>query len=326
MAESADQPTPATDNDTPWKNALEHHFPEFLAFYFPDAYAEIDWSCGYQFLDKELAQVVQDAELGKRFVDKLVCVHRLDGTQDWVYIHIEIQGGHDSAFPKRMFIYNCRLFQRYDRPVASLAVLSDDSPNWRPGAFGWDLFGCRHVLEYPLVKLLDYAPRLEDLLSDPNPFALVTAAHLLTRQTRGDTERRYAAKWRLARLLYERDWDRQRIIDLFAVIDWMMRLPPELENKLWQELITLECNKTMPYVTSVERIGYQRGQLEGHKEGRRAEASALVQKLLRRRFGVLAPEIEEHIAALPLERNEALIEAQLDFTAVADLEAWLHQH
>ncbi|AUB82347.1 hypothetical protein [Candidatus Thiodictyon syntrophicum] len=90
---------------------------------------------------------------------------------------------------------------------------------------------------------------------------MVTAAHLLTRETRGDTERRYAAKWRLARLLYERDWDRQWIIDLFAVIDWMRRLPPELENKLWQELTILECNKTMPYVTSVERIGYQRGRM-----------------------------------------------------------------
>jgi len=229
-----------------------------------------------------------------------------------------------------MFTYNCRLFERYDRPVASLAVLADDSPTWRPGAFGWELFGCRHVLEYPLVKLLDYASRLETLLQDPNPFALVTGAHLLTRQTRGDAERRYAAKWRLARLLYERDWDRQRIIDLFAVIDWMMRLPPELENRLWQELTTLECNKTMPYVTSVERIGYQRGHLEGHlaghEEGRRAEASALVQKLLRRRFGSLSSEIAERIADLPLERSEDLGEALLDFTAVADLEAWLRQH
>lgn len=60
----------------------------------------------------------------------------------------------------------------------------------------------------------------------------------------------------------------------------------ELETKLWQELTTLECNKTMPYVTSVERIGYQRGHLEGHHE----EASALVQRLLRRRFGALAAE------------------------------------
>jgi len=217
-----------------------------------------------------------------------------------------------------MFTYNCRIFQRYDRPVASLAVLADDSPTWRPGAFGWELFGCRHVLEYPLVKLLDYAPRLEGLLAAPNPFALVTAAHLLTRQTRGDAERRYAAKWRLARLLYERDWDRQRIIDLFAVIDWMMRLPAELETKLWQELTTLECNKTMPYVTSVERIGYQRGRQE--------EAGALVQKQLRRRFGALAQEIEDQIVALPLERVEALSEDLLDFNSLLDLDVWLRRH
>ena len=115
-----------------------------------------------------------------------------------------------------MFTYNCRLFERYDRPVASLAVLADDSATWRPSAFGWELFGCRLILEYPLIKLLDYAPRLEALLQDPNPFALVTAAHLLTRETRGDAQRRYAAKWRLARLLYERDWDRQRPIVIKA--------------------------------------------------------------------------------------------------------------
>ncbi|HYN79308.1 MAG TPA: hypothetical protein VES73_16110, partial [Lamprocystis sp. (in: g-proteobacteria)] len=44
MAENAERPSPATDNDTPWKNALEHHFPEFIAFYFPGAHAGIDWS------------------------------------------------------------------------------------------------------------------------------------------------------------------------------------------------------------------------------------------------------------------------------------------
>jgi len=130
------------------------------------------------------------------------------------------------------------------------------------------------------------------------------------------------AKWRLARLLYERDWDRRRIIDLFAVIDWMMRLFVELETQLRQELTALECNKTMPYVTSVERIGYQRG----HQEGRHEEASALVQKQLRHRFGVLSTEIEERIVPLPLERIEALGEALLDFTAVTDVEAWLRQH
>lgn len=30
--------------DTPWKEVITDHFPEFMAFYFPEAHAQIDWS------------------------------------------------------------------------------------------------------------------------------------------------------------------------------------------------------------------------------------------------------------------------------------------
>lgn len=59
------------DYDSPWKEAIEHYFPEFMAFYFPEAYAQIDGSKEHVFLDQELRAVVQDAELGKRFVGLL---------------------------------------------------------------------------------------------------------------------------------------------------------------------------------------------------------------------------------------------------------------
>ncbi|NEV60406.1 DUF4351 domain-containing protein [Thiorhodococcus minor] len=325
MIEDTDPSAPTVDYDSPWKEAVEHHFQDFLAFYFPEAHTGVDWTRGHRFLDQELAQAVQDAALGRRYVDKLAAVHRHQGIKDWVYIHIEIQGGHDNTFAKRMFTYNDRLFDRYDRPIGSLAVLADDSRTWRPDSYSYEVFGCRHGFAYPLVKLVDYAPRLEALLEDHNPFALVTAAHLLTRQTRGDVTQRYAAKWRLARLLYERDWDRQRIIDLFAVIDWMMRLPAELEAQLWQALTTLERNKHMRYVTSVERIGYARGHQEGLAEGRRVEAIALVRKQLARRLGELPPVLDRRLEDLSVDEVEALSEALLDFSAIGDLEQWLAQ-
>ena len=53
--------------DSPWKEVLENAFPEFMAFYFPEADRQIDWSQGHEFLNMELRQVVRDAELGKRF-------------------------------------------------------------------------------------------------------------------------------------------------------------------------------------------------------------------------------------------------------------------
>ena len=78
--------------DSPWKEAVDNYFPEFMAFYFPDADSQIDWTEEPIFLDQELRAVVRDAELGKRFVDKLVQIKLLTGENKWIYVHIEVQG------------------------------------------------------------------------------------------------------------------------------------------------------------------------------------------------------------------------------------------
>ena len=76
-----------TDYDNPWKTALERYFPQFMALFFPEAHAGIDWSRGYAFLDKELQKVVRDAKLGRRLADKLVRVYGTDGVEDRVLAH-----------------------------------------------------------------------------------------------------------------------------------------------------------------------------------------------------------------------------------------------
>ena len=119
--------TPNDQYDSPWKEAVEHYLPEFMAFYFPDASAEIDWAKDHVFLDKELRAVVQDAELGTRFVDKLVGLELLNGDASWIYIHLEVQGARQAEFAQRMFVYNYRIYDRYKRPVASFAVLADEA-------------------------------------------------------------------------------------------------------------------------------------------------------------------------------------------------------
>ncbi|PKO22809.1 MAG: hypothetical protein CVU38_07305, partial [Chloroflexi bacterium HGW-Chloroflexi-1] len=117
--------SPTTDYDSPWKEALEHFFEPFMAFFFPAAHAGIDWARGYAFKDKELQRVVRDASLGRRWADNLAQVWLRDGSEAWVLIHIEVQGQVDPEFPRRMYTYNYRLFDRYNRRVASLAVLGD---------------------------------------------------------------------------------------------------------------------------------------------------------------------------------------------------------
>ena len=91
--------------------------------------------------------------------------------------------------------------------------------------------------------------------------------HALEDQTKHDPEARYKAKRRLVRLLYGHGWDRRRILELFAVLDWMMRLPDVLEQKLWQDIEQIEGETRMRYVTSVERLAIERGIQQGKLEG-----------------------------------------------------------
>ncbi|MBI4870377.1 MAG: hypothetical protein HY814_02290 [Candidatus Riflebacteria bacterium] len=100
------------DFDTPWKEALERYFREFLALFFPAAHDGIDWARGHEFLDKELEKVVRDAELGRRLLDKLAHVWRQDGEEELVLVHVEVQGQKDDDFAQRMYVYNYRLFDR----------------------------------------------------------------------------------------------------------------------------------------------------------------------------------------------------------------------
>ncbi len=106
----------------------------------------------------------------------------------------------------------------------------------------------------------------------------------------------------LLRILYERHWDKQRVINLFNVIDWLMQLPEWLNNKVWQELKTIEEREKVQYITSVERIGIAKGMAKGMVEGE----SRILKRQLERRFGVLPEWATE----------------QLNHAKEKELEAW----
>src|SRR5262245_45994930 len=103
------------DFDSPWKEALEHFLAPFLAFFFADVHADIDWSKGYESLDKELHQIARAAGSQKALADKLFKVWLLKGRETWLLIHVEVQGEPEEEFPLRMFRYNLRAFDRYNR-------------------------------------------------------------------------------------------------------------------------------------------------------------------------------------------------------------------
>jgi len=214
-------------------------------------------------LDTELQQVVRDAELGRRLADKLVKVWRTGGEEAWVLIHLEVQSQSESDFAQRMFVYHYRIYDRYKRSVASLAVLGDERSSWRPNQFGYELWGSEVLFRFPVVKLIDYQQQWSALEASSNPFATVVMAHLRAQETRTDRSRRFEWKLAITRRLYEKGYGRSDVINLFGFIDWVMSLPAELEQEFQQEIQQLEEDLRMPYITSVERSGIRQGLLEG---------------------------------------------------------------
>jgi hypothetical protein len=263
------------DFDSPWKEALELYFRAFLALFYPHIHADIYWSRDYVFLDKELQKSVPKAGRGRLYVDKLVKVWRKNGREAWVLIHIEVQAQREAGFPRRMYRYNTRLTERYNRTVVSLAVLADDDPNWRPDHFETELWGWSVRMGWPALKLLDYADRVAELEGSQNPFAKVVLAHLKTLETRGDPAGRRTWKLRLVRGLYERGFSKEDVRQLFHVIDWLMELPSPVQQRFEQELHEYEEGRRMPYVTSIERSGMRK----------------LIEDALRTRFGTEAEEL-----------------------------------
>jgi len=270
--------------DEGWKEAIRAFFPQFVRFFFPDIARHIDFSKQVEFLDKELSRISRKG-LGRRRADTLVKVSLRDGGERWVLVHVEVQGYPQEEFSRRMFIYNYRIFDRYGKDVVSLAVLTDEDESFRPGAYRFSLGGFRLEMEYPVVKLLDYRGRWEELEASDNPFSVVVMSHLKSQETRRRLRERYSWKLRLTRMLYERGYSRDEVLGLYRFIDMVMTLPEELEEEYHEEIFKEEEVRDMPYITTAERIGMRKGILE--------EAREMVLEALEERFGDVPGDLEE---------------------------------
>ncbi len=246
-----------TDYDSPWKEAMDRFFAAFLAFFFPKVFALLDWTRDHEPLDTELRKHTSESTEGKRFIDKLVKAWTV--TKDMRLVHVELQCHPQEGFEHRMHVYNLRIEVVYNHPVMTLVVLGDEDEEWRPKEYIYEEAGCRRTLSFPSVKLLDYANRLDELEKHENPFGMMVVAHLTAQRTRDDVEARKVVKLRLLKGLYARGMDEVDSREWAKYIDWLLDLPAKYNQEVWQEVYAIEKEKQMPFVTSFEKIGYERG-------------------------------------------------------------------
>lgn len=273
------------NHDSAWKDILDAYFKEFMEFFYPEIAEKIDWITPYESLDNELQSITTDAMVGKTFVDKLIKVRSLEGKQEVVLIHVEVQGKKEDEFSKRLFQYYCKLFTKYDQSILTLAILTDSNQSWHPYSYQRDVFGFSVLtFNFKTHKLLDYHSKKQDLETSSNPFAIVVLVHLIFLETKKDPKARFLMKLRLTRLLYDRGRGRDYVINLLKVIDWALVIPKDLELEYKEKLHELEEEKNMSYVTSFEKSaiekGLQQGREEGREEGEYLKATIIAKKLI----------------------------------------------
>jgi hypothetical protein len=253
---------PASDMDGGWKEIIEDLTEDFFKFYFPDIHAGINFTKGVMFLDKELNQIISDGDNIKREADKLLRVTLLDGRTQTLYIHVEVQGQRDPTFAKRMFVYNYRIYDKYNDDVMSLALLIDGDENFRPDTFSINHFGFKTTFKFPMVKLIDFDE--EELKSERNPFAVATRVQLAKiRIRREDVTAVYNFKRELLKELGRMGYDRETGRKLLKFIDFVLTLSKNDDIKLKKEIEQYEETNNMPYVTSFERLAKEEGIREG---------------------------------------------------------------
>ncbi|NWH06928.1 DUF4351 domain-containing protein [Desulfobacter latus] len=316
------------DYDNPWKDMITRYFRELILFFFPDAANGIDWNRPVVFLDKEFQQISRTAELGRRTADKLARVYTMSGNETWVLVHVEVQSQYETDFARRIYTYNYRIFDMYDKSVVSLVILADDHPRWKPSAFGYELWGCELSLKYPVSKLIEFGKSKDScalLEKHENLFAVVVKAHLKALETRKNPSGRYDSKFALIRALYEQGFNKQEIIDLFSFIDWVMRLPEELEKSLWHELEAIEKELRMPYITSVEKIGFEKGEIEGFEKGEIEGTINLLSKQIALKFKKESDELIPMLSLLSKSQLEEIGEKFFQAKSFDEIKQWISQ-
>lgn len=215
-------------DDTLWKSILEDIFEDFLLFFYTDAGSYFDFSKDFEYLDKELEQLFppEDNSYQTRFVDKLVKVHCQNGDNEWILVHVEVQGYHDPDFGRRMFTYYSRILDKYDKPITAFAIFTESKAAFKPCEYHREFLGTSVLYRFNAFKILEQD---EEMLGhSDNPFAIValTVKTVLKRKCITDDEL-LSLKIEIAKNLLERKLSKTKIRRLLG----FLRLYIRFENR-----------------------------------------------------------------------------------------------
>jgi hypothetical protein len=218
------------DFDSNWKYLIVKYFFQFIQFFIPDLYADIDLMRPPVFLDNELQTIWRSMKTGLKMTDKLVQVWLKNGEERLLLVHIEVQARFETLFSKRMYTISYRILDKYKVQPVALAVFVDTPIPSQFDTYEDKTYGTETRYKYNAYKIINQT-ETELLKRDDNLFSLVVLADLRTIQTKKEGEEfdRLTFKKHLYNLLLERNFDPEVYTDVLNFINYLMILPEPLE-------------------------------------------------------------------------------------------------
>lgn len=262
--------------DILWKSILEDVFEDFLTFFYPESEEIFDFEKGFKFLDSELQQLFPPEEdnYERKYVDKLVQVYTKEGKDQWVLIHVEVQGSSQEAFEQRMFRYYYRIYDKYKKEISAFAILTDANSKFQPKEYRQKFLGTEITYKFNSYKILNQSKA--ELKSNLNPFSCVILAAMaaIEGKSKGDD-----FTFQFKRELYYEFKKRNIPAKKKLAIALFLQNYVNFENKEYSLKFNNEIKDNKSKTMGIEEFIKQQLREEARQEGREEERMEVAKKL-----------------------------------------------
>ncbi|HAM82067.1 hypothetical protein [Ornithinibacillus bavariensis] len=230
------------DYDRLWKKLISELFEEFILFFAPFLHEKINFSKEVTFLQQDFFQEILDYRSNRSYAVLVIKVPLVNGNEKWLLIHIEINGKADRAFRKQMFRYFYRIYDKYDREIYAIAILTNSKGNRRQNYFDYHYYGTSIIYHYHVYNYLEQD--IHELQKSSNPFSAAVLAGIYANETKNNDLKRYILKRKLMvqvlrHFSQQKDKSKQYLSSLFYFIDYLLPTREELQSILTEELSNL---------------------------------------------------------------------------------------